>query len=368
MHRKTEKMPSFPLELTQPVTARLLATLASGENPHQAGALYTLDPNDPLGPGKFINEYEARGRREGYEIREPSFNNLYDRAMGVESLVHMAANLFKAPDAGPKFAVVIKHGKACGASYAWSARDATLAAITGDRLSAFGGMVVTNFEIDAAVAEAMLFGEAGNEKRLTLDGVTAPRFTREAAEILERKNGGCRLFSNPYLEQISRADLVSTLDLVQVRSQLLVQTADRFFLDLEHEQGVWYGPMPDDLKKADLLLAEAVVRRTGSNSISIVCDGKLIGNCGGQQNRVECAKIAVEKARRNGHSLTGAAAASDAFFPFKDGVDVLIEAGIGTIFAPSGSVRDDETIRACEDAWVSLYMIPTPYCRGFLHK
>ena len=235
-------------------------------------------------------------------------------------------------------AAIIKHANPCGASVADTLATAYQRALDGDRLSAFGGIVALGGPVTVAVAEEI--GEGPQA-----DVIIAPSYDEDALALLSSKRKATRLLSAPAPEPIVR----------QYRglgSSVLVQDADRFLLDPSTWE-VATTTQPTDAQWRDLALAWKVCARTTSNAIAIVGDGQAVGIGAGQSSRVVAAEIAVSKA---GARAGGAAAASDAFFPFPDGLEVLAEAGVAAVVQPGGSIRDGEVTAAADAAGVALVM------------
>ncbi|MEX2211848.1 MAG: bifunctional phosphoribosylaminoimidazolecarboxamide formyltransferase/IMP cyclohydrolase [Gaiellaceae bacterium] len=272
--------------------------LPYGENPHQRATYYGLLDFEQL---------------QGPEL---SFNNLNDLDRGVR----LARDLD-----GPA-CVIVKHANPCGAAIAATIEDAYADALACDPLSAYGGIVVLTQPVTAALAETL----AGQ----FIDVLLAPAY-----EALPDKPNA-RFLSGPL-------PAAPTRDYRTVLGGLLVQDTDLGEDDLE----LVCGTVADH---ADLRFAWTVCKHVTSNAIVIAKGGRTIGIGAGQQSRVDAVRIALEKARAHGHDLAGAALASDAFFPFADGPQLALEAGVTAIVQPGGSKRDDEVIAAVRDAGAAM--------------
>jgi phosphoribosylaminoimidazolecarboxamide formyltransferase/IMP cyclohydrolase len=258
--------------------------------------------------------------------KELSYNNLLD----ADAALGLARELADRP-----FAVIVKHTNPCGAAAGETLAAAYAAALEGDPVSAFGGVVAVTRPLDRATAEqiAGVFTEV----------VLAPGFHQEALEALAGK---------PSL-RLLEADLGAPAGWLVARSVaggLLVQAADLAPVDAL-AWTVVTGPAPDAALLADLELAWLVAKHLKSNAIALVTDGRLVGAGAGQMSRVDSVRIAVEKA---GERSAGAVAASDAYFPFPDGVEALGAAGVRAVVQPGGSVRDDEVTAAAEKAGMTM--------------
>ena len=325
---------------------------AYGENAWQAPARLVHDEtDDPLAIGRFT-------QLEGSPL---SFNNLAELDRQLQTITHIAAAFDVAGDV-PAIAVGTKHGNPCGAAVADTPVAATELMVTGDLRAIFGGCVMLGFAVDEAVADALI--NHASEGRRLLDLVAAPSFTGEATELLARKQGKCRLLANPALATLGRGSLDESPRRRPVRGGALEQPNYTFVLDLADPALERHGEL-SPAQERDLLLAWAVGSTSNSNTSTIVRGGQLLGNGVGQQDRVGGCALAVTRARDAGHEITGAAAYSDSFFPFPDGPQVLIDAGVTAIFSTSGSVRDDEVRAAVRAAGVALAQLPDRAARGF---
>ncbi len=326
---------------------------AYGENAWQAPArLVHAETGDPLAIGRFSL----------LEGSAPSYNNLVELDRQLQTITHIAAALAPADGEVPAIAVGTKHGNACGAAVADSPLVATQLMLTGDLRAIFGGCVMLGFAVDEAVADA-LAGHASETRRL-LDVVAAAAFAEEAVELLARKQGKCRVLANPALASLGRGSLDTELRRRPVRGGVLEQPNYTFVLDLADPAVQRFGTLTATQER-DLLLAWAVGSTSNSNTTTLVRDGQLLGNGVGQQDRVGGCALAVTRARDAGHELAGAVAYSDSFFPFPDGPQVLVDAGVSAVFCTSGSVRDEQVRQTLVDAGVALVQLPDRDARGF---
>jgi phosphoribosylaminoimidazolecarboxamide formyltransferase/IMP cyclohydrolase len=306
--------------------------LRYGENPHQQAALY-LTPDGVAGRGLAGAE------------------QLHGKAMSYNNYVDADAAWRAAHDHDAPAVAIIKHANPCGIAVGADVADAHAKAHACDPVSAFGGVIATNRTLTAAAAEqiAPVFTEV----------VVAPDFEPEALEILARKK-------NIRLLRVTPTDGVRT-ERRAVSGGLLVQELDQVDAPGDDPSG-WTlasGAPADDATLADLAFAWRAVRAVKSNAILLADDGASVGVGMGQVNRVDSCKLAVERANAgDAERARGAVAASDAFFPFADGAQVLIDAGVRAIVQPGGSVRDEEVVAAAAAAGVTLYLTGT---RHFAH-
>ncbi len=288
--------------------------LAYGENPHQAAAYYRLANGIP----------HLLSGVEKLHGRELSFINLYDLAAARGLLAELGDE---------PACVIVKHANPCGASVAATIEEAYTRAYAGDPLSAFGMVCVLNRPVAAALGEALA------EK--FIDVLYAPSYDESALEALRRKPA-TRILAGPPLA------LTRALDAKRVPGGLLVQEPDRS-LESREEMEVVCGTI-DEAQWADLLFAWTVCKHVTSNAIVVARGRQALGIGAGQQSRVDAVRLAVEKARERGHDLTGAVLASDAFFPFADGPQLALDAGVTAVIQPGGSKRDAEVVEAVEKA------------------
>lgn len=328
-----------------------------GENGWQTPArVFSVNNNDPLG----IQNFKLVGGAE------QSFNGAHGFEALIQSITHVAAGFKKNLGGVPFIAIGAKHNNPCGASVATRSVKALQRMIVGDRLALHGGLVMTNFKIGMREAKCLLSYRSLNGKKRLLDGIFAPAFSRMAIDHLARKHGKCRLFQNPALATLDIDSLDKSPRVDYVRGGFTIQPNYTYVLDLATvgRYGVWSEkPTLDEM--TDLILAWAIGSTSTSNTITIVKDGKLLGNGVGQQDRVGAAELVIRRARRSKHKLYGATAYSDSFFPFADGPLVLAKAGIRQILATSGSVNDGVVELTCKENGVVLLLVPDGMGRGF---
>jgi phosphoribosylaminoimidazolecarboxamide formyltransferase/IMP cyclohydrolase len=304
------------------LTLERAGSLRYGENPHQQGARYRI-----IGQHSWWDDVVQHGGKE------LSYLNIFD-ADAAWRLVHE----LPVPSEGELAVAIIKHANPCGAAVHSDLVVAYERALECDPQSAFGGIVAIGGRVTPAVAEAIAAGPQA-------DVIIAPSYDDDALAQLSSKRKATRLLSAPAPEPLVR----------QIRglgASVLVQGADHFLIP-PSEWEVATKARPDDAQWRDLALAWKVCARTTSNAIAVVNDGQAVGVGAGQQSRVVAAEIAVSKA---GSRAAGGAAASDAFFPFPDGLLVLAEAGVAAVVQPGGSIRDGEVIAAADEAGIAVVM------------
>ena len=308
--------------------------LRYGENPHQRAALYT-------------NGYQAGGLATARQ--------LHGKAMSYNNYVDADAAWRAAHDHSGPAVAIIKHANPCGIAVGADIAQAHARAHACDPLSAYGGVIAANGVITRAVAEqiAQVFTEV----------VVAPGFEPDALEILTAKKN-IRLL-------VVDAPPTATVETRPISGGLLVQATDRVDAvtpgggDAPAHWVLAAGEPADAATLADLAFAWRSVRAVKSNAILLASDGASVGVGMGQVNRVDSCRLAVERANAGDvERARGAVAASDAFFPFADGLKVLLDAGVRAVVQPGGSVRDDEVIAAAEAAGATLYLTGT---RHFAH-
>jgi phosphoribosylaminoimidazolecarboxamide formyltransferase / IMP cyclohydrolase len=317
----------FPARLT--IGIEKVESLRYGENPHQPAARYRragARPDD----GPFAT---GGAPLQGKQL---SYNNVLDASA--------AAALARALE-GPA-CVIVKHTNPCGAAQRDSLSAAWVEALAGDPVSAFGGVVALTREVDRATAE----GLAG----IFLELVVAPGYSAAAREILAAKPN-LRLIVDPTLGTTT-LPAADPLGAIRSAGGAVLVTAPDTTPDDPATWQVCTTRHPTDAERRDLDLAWRLVRGVTSNAIVLVRDGTLIGLGSGQTSRVDAARQAVEKARaiRGEAALRGASCASDAFYPFPDGVDVCIAAGVAAFVQPGGSMRDAAVIAAAENAGATM--------------
>ncbi|MEV0811129.1 bifunctional phosphoribosylaminoimidazolecarboxamide formyltransferase/IMP cyclohydrolase [Micromonospora sp. NPDC050200] len=310
------------------LSLRRQAVLRYGENPHQAAAVYA-DPSSPAG----------LAQAEQLHGKEMSYNNYVDA-----DAAWRAANDF----ADQPAVAIIKHANPCGIAVGADVAEAHRKAHACDPVSAYGGVIAANRPVSVELARqvAEIFTEV----------LVAPGFDPGAVEILQgRKN--IRLLHAPAFDPLPA-------EWRQVTGGVLVQMRDK--VDAEGDDPASWrlaaGDPADEATLRDLAFAWRAVRAVKSNAILLSRDGATVGVGMGQVNRVDSARLAVDRA--GAERARGAVCASDAFFPFADGPKILIEAGVRAIVQPGGSIRDEEVVAACKEAGVTMYLTGT---RHFFH-
>jgi phosphoribosylaminoimidazolecarboxamide formyltransferase/IMP cyclohydrolase len=303
------------------------AVLRYGENPHQRAALYV---SSAAGAGL--------AQAEQLHGKEMSYNNYVD-----SDAARRAAYDFAEP-----CVAIIKHANPCGIAIGADVAEAHRKAHACDPVSAYGGVIATNRPVSVAMA--------GQLADIFTEVIVAPAFDPDALEVLTRKKNLRLLVAAPI------ADGPAT-EMRPISGGLLVQVADKIDA-VGDDPTSWTlaaGTAADAAMLAELAFAWRAVRAAKSNAIVLAADGATVGVGMGQVNRVDSCKLAVARA---GDRAVGSVAASDAFFPFEDGPQILIEAGVRAIVQPGGSIRDAETIAAAERAGVTMYFTAT---RHFAH-
>jgi phosphoribosylaminoimidazolecarboxamide formyltransferase / IMP cyclohydrolase len=293
----------------------------------------------------------------------PSYNNLAEIDRQLQTITHIAAGFELNFGKVPLIAIGTKHGNPCGAAVGQSAVDVVRKMVMGDPRAIFGGLVIVNFAINEELAEELMtFGI--KEGRRLLDGISAPAFTEGAIQLLGRKGDKCRFLVNPALENLGQDSVDTSPRWRYVRGGFLSQPNYTYIIDLKDEDLLAIGELTSPQAR-DVVLAWAVGCTSNSNTLAIVKDGQLIGNGVGQQDRVSCCELAIKRASDAGHTTEGAVAYSDSFFPFPDGPEVLINAGIEAIWSTTGSLKDKDTQELCAKRGVALYQVPDSKGRGF---
>jgi phosphoribosylaminoimidazolecarboxamide formyltransferase/IMP cyclohydrolase len=326
-------------EAWDPLPERLVAsltrvqTLRYGENPDQQAAFYAFDKRAGL---------SALVQLHGKEL---SYNNLLDLDGALLSLSPFALS-------GCAAVCIVKHTTPCGIAIGPTLEDAYAKALSTDPTSAFGSVVAVNREVDPATAERM--------SELFIECIVAPGYSAEAIEVLTRKKN-LRLLAHPadrdcaaFLASVGREPEARMLR--SVYGGVLVQTPPEppYYGKADPAWRVVTERRPTDLEWDDLRFAWAAIFGVKSNAILLARGGTALGIGAGQMSRVDASKIAVRKAGETGHLLAGCVLASDAFFPFRDGVDAAAEAGVAAVIQPGGSVRDDEVIAAADEHGIAM--------------
>ncbi|UCE30787.1 MAG: bifunctional phosphoribosylaminoimidazolecarboxamide formyltransferase/IMP cyclohydrolase [Burkholderiales bacterium] len=306
-----------------------LQDLRYGENPHQKAAFYRdLHP----APGSLVTARQRQGK-------ELSFNNIADSDAAWECV-----RSFEAPAC-----VIVKHANPCGVAVGARCAEAYQRAFDTDPTSAFGGIIAFNRALDEEAARLVA--------RQFVEVLIAPAFEPGALQVFASK-ANVRLLEIALDEVDSDGDSAwargrNAVDVKRVGSGMLMQTADNRLVGRDELRVVTHR-QPSEQQLNDLLFAWRVAKYVKSNAIVFCADGRTLGVGAGQMSRVDSARIAAVKAGNAGLSLDGSVVASDAFFPFRDGLDVVVDAGARAVIQPGGSVRDDEVIAAADERGVAM--------------
>ena len=303
-------------------------TCRYGENPHQAGAFY-VEANAPAGTIATARQIQGK---------ELSYNNIADTDAALECV-----KLF---DTAPA-CVIVKHANPCGVACGTTLLEAYNRAYQTDPESAFGGIIAFNGRLDGETAKAIV-------ERQFVEVIVAPEVSPEASAAVAAKK-------NVRLLECGQWDgTVAQMDMKRVAGGLLVQDADVL---LNAELKVVTRRVPTDKEMDDLLFAWRVAKFVKSNAIVYAKDRMTVGVGAGQMSRVNSARIAAIKAEQAGLAVPGSVMASDAFFPFRDGLDNAAQAGIQAVIQPGGSMRDDEVIAAADEHGIAMVFTGTRHFR-----
>jgi len=293
--------------------------LRYGENPHQAAAFYR---EEPPAPGSIASFRQLQGK-------ELSYNNIADADAAWECVKSFERTA----------CVIVKHANPCGVAIAATTFEAYQRAFATDPTSAFGGIVAFNREVDAATLEAVA--------AQFLEVLIAPRYASDALPAIARK-------VNVRVLEIATADAAGEAwDFKRVGGGLLLQTADRHLIQ-PADLKVVTRKAPTDAQLGDLLFAWRVAKFVKSNAIVYCAGGRTLGIGAGQMSRVDSTRVAAMKAANAGLSLADSVVASDAFFPFRDGLDVVADQGAVAVIQPGGSVRDAEVVAAADERGIAM--------------
>jgi phosphoribosylaminoimidazolecarboxamide formyltransferase/IMP cyclohydrolase len=307
---------TYPQSLT--VQFEKVQSMRYGENPHQTAAFYR-DPRPSAGTLAHYRQLQGK---------ELSYNNVADADAAWECV--------KSFDAAA--CVIVKHANPCGVALGADGAEAYAKAFATDPTSAFGGIIAFNRAVDAPTAEQV--------SKQFVEVLIAPGFDDDARRVLAAKQ-------NVRVLEIPLARSSNHLDLKRVGGGLLVQSPDERNL-LPEEMRVVTKRAPTDAQRRDLLFAWRVAKHVKSNAIVFCGDSRTLGVGAGQMSRIDSARIASIKAAQAQLPLAGSVVASDAFFPFRDGLDVVADAGAIAVIQPGGSVRDDEVIGAADERGVAM--------------
>lgn len=294
------------------INEKLNFTLRYGENPHQSASVF----------GNFDDYFEV------FHGKEISYNNILDLVSAVELC----------EDLGEVSCTIIKHNNPAGAATANTNLEAYNLALKCDPVSSFGGIVAFNREVDAETAEEL--------NKIFLEIVCAPSFSSKALELLKKKKDRRLVIKKKNI-------LNSSKSFRSIPGGVLAQDSDIILLN-ESELKFVTDKKPSETELKDLKFAWKVAKHTKSNAIVYVKNNSTLGVGAGQMSRIDSAKIAVMKAKEHGLDLTGSVAASDAFFPFADGLSEIIKYGAVSVIQPGGSVRDQEVIDEANKSNISM--------------
>ncbi|MEJ8855852.1 bifunctional phosphoribosylaminoimidazolecarboxamide formyltransferase/IMP cyclohydrolase [Variovorax robiniae] len=308
-----------------------LQDLRYGENPHQQAAFYRdLYP----APGSLVSAQQLQGK-------ELSYNNIADADAAWECV-----KSFDVPAC-----VIVKHANPCGVAIGANALEAYSKAFKTDPTSAFGGIIAFNRTVDVAAAQEI--------NKQFVEVLMAPGYTPEALEVFKATKAKLNVrileIALPPGGATDWDNGRNAVDVKRIGSGLLMQTADNRVL-LESELKVVSKKQPTPEQLQDLLFAWKVAKYVKSNAIVFCAGGMTMGVGAGQMSRLDSARIASIKAEHAGLSLKGTAVASDAFFPFRDGLDVVVDAGASSVIQPGGSMRDQEVIDAADERGVVMVL------------
>ena len=327
LRSQLEDAPEFPQNLT--VTFEKVQEMRYGENPHQNGAFYREI-------GKATNTLAAAKQLHGKEL---SYNNIND--------ANGALDILKEFGTEKPCAVAVKHTNPCGVGIGETIHEAYLNAYNSDPVSIYGGIVALNRKVDMETAEELA--------KIFLEIIIAPGFDEDAYERLAKKKN-IRLMELP---DCAKPNEPGTLDMKKVVGGLLVQELDTKLLGDELKVVTKRAPSEEEMEQ--LLFAWKVVKQTKSNAIVLAKDSATVGVGPGQTNRVTALDLAIRYA---GDKTEGSVMASDAFFPFSDCVELAAKHGITAIIQPGGSIRDEDSIKACDEAGIAMVFTGT---RHFKH-
>ena len=320
-----------------------LQDLRYGENPHQTAAFYRdLHP----APGSLVEAVQLQGK-------ELSYNNIADADAAWECVKSFGATTPEPTGASADAAacVIVKHANPCGVALGADAAEAYAKAFKTDPTSAFGGIIAFNTTVDEAAAQAIA--------RQFVEVLIAPAYTEGALAVFKAK-ANTRVLRIA-LDGIQRnakdawSRGLNSHDIKRVGSGLLIQSADNHVL-AEADLKLVTKKAPTAAQTADLLFAWKIAKFVKSNAIVFCGGGMTLGVGAGQMSRLDSARIAGIKAQHAGLSLQGSCVASDAFFPFRDGLDVLADAGATAVIQPGGSIKDDEVIAAADERGIAMVL------------
>jgi phosphoribosylaminoimidazolecarboxamide formyltransferase/IMP cyclohydrolase len=304
-----------------------LQDMRYGENPHQSAAFY-----------RDVTSIEgALANYRQHQGKELSYNNIADADAAWECVKSL----------GAPACVIVKHANPCGVAVGADAHEAYSKALKTDPTSAFGGIIAFNCALDGKAAEAVV--------QQFVEVLIAPAFSDAARKVFESKQ-------NVRLLEIPLGQAVNPFDLKRVGGGLLLQSADAKNVQA-NELTIVSKKQPTPAQLLDMMFAWRVAKFVKSNAIVFCGNGMTLGVGAGQMSRIDSARIASIKAQNAGLSLAGSVVASDAFFPFRDGLDVVVAAGANCVIHPGGSMRDQEVIDAADEQGVVMAYTGTRHFR-----
>ena len=306
--------------------------LRYGENPHQSAAFYREAASAANVPRGLLAGWQ---QRQGKAL---SYNNIADADAAWECVKSFGDAPASGGGACVAACVIVKHANPCGVALGESAVAAYAKALQTDPTSAFGGIIAFNIEVDGAAAEAVA--------RQFVEVLIAPAYSAEALAVFSAKQ-------NVRVLEVPLSRHVQPLDFKRVGGGALLQSTDAMNVQ-RNALRVVSRRAPSAAELDDLLFAWKVAKFVKSNAIVFCGGGRTLGVGAGQMSRIDSARIASIKAQHAGLSLQGSAVASDAFFPFRDGLDVVVEAGARCVIQPGGSVRDTEVIAAADEHGIAM--------------
>lgn len=336
------------------------SALKYGENPHQKATASFSQTSDALAIQKF-----KRLDGKPFVGEETSWISITDLGRLLQVAERFVNAYRKNVGAqAPSFAAIVKHGSPCGAAYGSNPASVARDVWMGDPQAAFGGFLVTTFPFTKKVADAL--AKANGGRMPFISAIAAPSFEKGIAEKIGAKSKSTHFVMNKALAKIPFR-ISHHREIQSVRDLVLEQTPPQFVPDFS--KVAQNGPNLSGVKRkkifSDLSLAYAVCSASTSNTVTLVRNGMLIGNAVGQQKRVGSAKLALRLAEENKHEIKGAVAASDSYFPFPDGVEVLAKKGVKAIYATSGSIRDKDVFARATELGVSMFTVPDKEGRMF---
>lgn len=328
-------------------------SLHHGENPHQEGHVVLEEGSaDPLAVGRFTTE---KGEPVAAALGSMSWITLSDLSRGIDVLVRIAAAFERNTGKVPYIAVLMQHGNACGAAFGAN-EDVLHHAIESNYRGSFASFLVTNVPLTQQVSLCL---RQWMPARRPFAGIAAPRIDPKTAGFFARKTGKCHLFANPALGSVGLASMPESGNVYGIRGATLTQSPNSYVPKFPVE---W-----DKSLIEDMCLAWGICASSTSNCITIAKDRKMVANAVGQACRTGACELALHQAIQAGHgaSLNGAAVASDSFFAFADGIDMLARKKVRAIFATHGSMYDQQVAEHAKQFDTIFHTVPDREARVF---